>query len=767
MTLASREDAAASGAAEDPQGGGRDLRDYWRALVQRRLVILSCLGVTVASTATLTLFSTPEYQSTTTLQIDRQAPDILTYKDVVGADPSYAAYQDFYQTQYKILQSRSVIRLAIERVDLLNRPEFATRERNLFARIYRGCKQALSGDRVEQDPLEPAFAFVEENLSVHPIRNSQLVEVSFTDRDPALARDLAQAMSDAYLQFNFHSRYDTTGMAKEFLTKEVARLQTEMSQLERQLQEYSTQNEILSLSDGTQDISEQALGDLNRRYIEARGRLVVAETRHQSVQDSAPDALPEVLNSPLIANLKQQYAEVERRHSQMAERFKPDWPPLMQLQEELTQARARLVLETDAMAGQVGAVASADYNKAKAEVLNLEHQVADQKDEVQRVNRDAIQFAGLKAAIETKRRVLSDLVARQSETETTDRLKDTRTSNIRVVDAAETPIEPVRPNKKLNLLLSLLLGSCLGVGMATLLDYLDNTIKTEQDIVRVAHLPVLGYVPKFQPLRVVSEGASGEMDPRRIDMTSFHDARSAFAEAYKNLRTSLLLASPDHPPRHILVTSCQPQEGKSTVSMNLAIVLTQLGRRVLLVDADLRRPRLHKTLGLQNGVGLSNFLSGNAAPGDILQETEVPGLFAVTSGPIPPNPSELLGSPSLGTLLEGLRREHSFDHVIFDSPPLLSVSDPVILAARMDGTIVVVRACETTRDSLAHVATRLRQSRARVVGAVLNVLTEDGQKYYSSRYGYYRAHGEEDAMPRGGVGTERPTRRKLPSLHRS
>jgi capsular exopolysaccharide synthesis family protein len=745
----------------DGYSGARQLRQQWHVLVQRKWVVLSCLGVVVASTMLLTLFATPEYEAKTTIQIERQGPDILNFKDVVGTDPSYLAYQDFYQTQYKILQSRTVLRLAIERLDLMNRPSFALRKGSPLGRLTGWARSKVFGGEEAGDPLAPALRFVEDNLSVRPIRNSQLVEISFTDRDPDLARETTDAVASAYLEFNFQARYDTTAVARDFLTKEVARVEGETGELERQLQEYGSRKEILSGSDGTDDVSAQALSALNARFVEAKGRMAVARARVESVRDAAADTLPEVLNSPLINRLKEQYADIERRHSLLAERFKPEWPPLQELDTELEQAGSRLDLEIGSIVRQVRGNAQADFERAGGEVANLEREVERQKGEVQRVQRDGIEYASLKAQIDTKRKVLTDLASRRSETETSERLKDTRASNIRVVDPAERPKKPVRPQRLVNLLLSLLLGSGLGVGLAFFLDYLDNTVKNEEDLKRVASLPVLGYIPHLQPLRVVGDDpeAPHEASGPSVDLACHHDPRSPFAEAFKNLRTSLLLASPEHPPRNIVVTSCEPQDGKSTVSVNLAIVLTQLGRRVLVVDGDLRRPRLHKVFAAPNAVGLSSLLSGNAAPEDLIQETEAPNLSFVSSGPIPPNPSELLGSPAWEGFLRRIAMERNFDHVIVDSPPLVSVTDPVILASCMDATVIVVRAGKTARESLVHSTQRLRQSRARVIGAVLNAVTESESYYYYGRHHYYRQSEEPASQPSASVG-ERLLRRR-------
>lgn len=337
--------------------------------------------------------------------------------------------------------------------------------------------------------------------------------------------------------------------------------------------------------------------------------------------------------------------------------------------------------------------------------------------------------------------MLGDVLARQSETETTSGLKDTRATNIRVVDLAEMPRGPFKPNKKLNLALSLVFGLGLGCGAAFLFNYLDNTVKNEQDIQRYAGVPALGFVPLYQPLHAVeADGGVSAAIPASsqyaADVACHGDSRSSFAESFKSLRTAFLLASPERPPRHVVITSCEPLDGKSTVATNLAIALTQIGRRVVMVDADLRRPRLHKVLSLSNDVGLSSVLSGNADAADVLQDTIVPNLVAITSGPVPPNPSELLASPALDGLIKSLEELGPFDHVFFDSPPLLQMADAVLLADRMEATIVVAREGSTVNTALASGVRRLRQSRARILGAVLNAVVERFGGYYYYRYKY-------------------------------
>jgi len=724
------------------------VRDYLRVLGERKPVVITCFGLVVAATALFTFLEHPLYRATATIQIERNAPEALNFGQLTGSD--YYEYQDFYQTQYKVLQSRTVLRIAAQKLDLPNRPTYAQRKGTPIGRLIAWGANLFSGGAGATGPPDTWLAptnFMAQRLTVEPVRNSKLVRLTFEDRDRQLSADAANAVADAYETFNTTTRYTTSDQAREFLTDQVGRLQSEIAKEEQELQDEGKQKEILSLSDSTQNIAEKALGDMNARYIEARGRLAVAQARYEAVANGDPDSLPEVLQSQLITDLKMQYADIERRYNQAAERFKADWPPLQQMQEELDGAANRLEVETDTIARQVRSVAKAEYAKVRDEVENLGRQVDAQKIEVQRVAGNAIGYAGLKADIETKRKILNDLLTRQSETDTTSRLKGGPASNMRIVDRAEIPRAPFKPNKPLNLALSVLFGLLLGAGAALLLNYADNTVKTEQDIQRHAGVPALGFIPLYQTLHVVG----GVLASRRLllaladDVACHTDSRSSFAEAFKSLRTAFLLASPERAPRHVVVTSCEPLDGKSTVITNLAIALTQIGRRVVIVDADLRRPRVHKVFGITNEIGLSSFLSGNAPVEEVVRDSGVPNLQVVTSGPVPPNPSELLASKALEAFMESLETVGPFDHVFFDSPPLLQMADAVLLATCMDATILVAREGRTIHQSLSSGVKRLRQSRARILGAVLNAVVERFGNYY-----YYRYHRDEpgESKPR-------------------
>jgi len=648
--------------------------------------------------------------------------------------------------------------MAAERIDLVNRPEYATRKGSPIRRLIRwvlpGSKaedrtDGPESDTAEYTPLDAATDFVNGHLSIQPVRNSHLVYVSVIDTSPRLAAAMANAIAASYQEFSLAELYDTTGNAKDFLTRDVARVRGEIARLQQQLQDYGVEQEILALSDGSFDISERALEEINLRYTAARTRMATAEAGHEAVHDASPDGMPEVLNSPVITQLRQRQAELERQFSQMSERFAPEWPPLIQVREELTKANQQLRTTSESIADQVRAAARVDFARATAEVRYLGAERDELKREVQRVRRVSIEYAGLHTEIETKREVLATLIARESQTDTSYRLKETGTSNVRVVDAAEVPSFPSHPNKKRRLLLSTILGLLFGASLALLIGYLDNTIKSEADIVQIARVGVLGRVPLTRSLTIPQPKViDSDVLTHQLDLATHFDPRSTFSEAFKSLRTSFLLASPNEPSRTVTITSCQSGDGKSTVALNLAIVLTQLGRSVLLIDGDLRRPRLHKTLALENRSGLSSLLSGNSRLTDLTQSIDIPGLTIVTSGPVPPNPSELLGSRALAEFVDWVADNGDYDHVLFDCAPILTVTDAVLLSTHVDSTILLVRAGVTARDALRQSVARLRELHINVMGVVLNAALEDSGYYY---YQYEPGEPEPTGLARAVV----------------
>ncbi|HEV8334808.1 MAG TPA: polysaccharide biosynthesis tyrosine autokinase [Candidatus Polarisedimenticolia bacterium] len=742
-----------------------NLMEYWTVLVQRRWVVFTAVLVLVITVTLGSFLIAPTYMATCTIQIEREQPNVLQFQQVQPVGYDYLSYNDFYQTQYRLLSSRNVARKAMQKLDLRNDPVV---NRVVARSKGKGLMQRLSSfvrksplEGLPEDPDKPYIEFTLGGLDINPLKNTHLVEISFISVDPELASRVANAVATSYIEFNQSARYDTTAQASEFIATQTDEMKKQISDLEAKLNEYGEAKQIIGL-DEKENIVNQKLGQLNQDVLEAQVETSRKEARYRELETTSPESIPEVTQSNLIQQLRQKTAELEREYTQKSKQFKADWPDMQRLKAEWDNAREGMATESRKIYDNTLKTAKMEYNQAAAHERTVRGALEGQKSDSIKQKQYAVEYANLKAAVDSKREILNRLMQRESETGSLSRLKNVAgTGNIWVVDSAEIPDSIFRPNKKLNILLSLVVGLGLGVGMAFFLEYLDNSIKSTADVEKFVQLPVLGAIPM-----VVSASGPGELAASRrvkrepvspaVDLVTMRDPTSSASEAYKTLRTSLLLSTADSPPRIIVITSSEPQEGKTVTTLNTAITLTQSGKRVLLVDGDMRRPRLHKALGAGNFAGLSSYLSGNADLGEIVQETEIPNLFLVASGPIPPNPSELLASEHFDFLLGTLRKSSQFDHVLIDSPPLLSVADPVIMAAKAGAVILVVQCGRTAKPAAIRGREKLQQAKANILGVVLNDMDVHAGDYYSYRYRYRHYRYETDSEGREAAGTTPP-----------
>jgi capsular exopolysaccharide synthesis family protein len=730
-----------------------DFLGYWRILVRRRWTIH--LAVATAGMVALigAFLTTPQYRATATVQIARYGPDILDHRDLSRADYSWSAFDHFYQTQYTILASRPVARLAAERLGLDSHPAFDTGQAagGLVARVKRMIPRKQRA-HAEVDALDAAAARVLGGLEVLPISRSFLVQVSWVNADPELAAEVANAVAESYIQFTLQSRFSTTDQAKDFLVDQTATLKREIAAIEERLQEYAEAKKILGV-DESNNLTLQALAEISTQRTAADTALARALARHEAVRNATPESLPEVLQSGLIDRLRAEYAAYEAEYSEKSETFKDDWPGLQTLRSKLEQARERLEIETSRIVEQVRAAAAAEYDRARNEAQNLDLLVARHERAAQRLKRDAVEYNSLLSEVRKKREALDALLRRENEIALSTRLQDldATSGNITIVERATPPAAPFYPDTAMAVGVGVLLGLLAGSALAFFLEYVDNTIGSAQELEGLLSIPVLAIIPRHgasagaAPLGRARRGqAGGDAEP--IYLVPHRDSHAGVSEAYRALRTSILLTNPGRPPRQIVVTSAHPGEGKTATAVNLAIVLAQLDRRVLIVDADLRRPRLHYAFGIENRVGVSTFLSGQKDDASgLVRATRVPGLEALTSGPIPPNPSELLNSPIFARLGHELL-ERGYDHVVFDTPPVLSVSDPVIVSSVADTGILVVRAGSTPKQSVRAAADRLLVAASCPFGAVLNGFDAETHGY---RYeAYYHEYAPEERESR-------------------
>jgi capsular exopolysaccharide synthesis family protein len=731
----------------EPQEKELHLLDYWRVLVKRRWVVYTALSVVVSTVTLGSLLMRPVYTATTRLQIEQNTPKVLPFQEIMSSVPDYR--NDFYQTQYGLIQSRRVAGEVIAGLDLAKQDEFEV----------EGAGGPRDGGLADPSAEARRIDRFLKKLKVTPVRNSRLVDIAFASHDPALAARVANRVADTYIAFISQVQYNTTSRATTSLAHQIGTLQEQIDAKEQELQAYARQHGIVELNE-KQNIALKNLNDLSDAYTRSRATRIEKEARYAALRDSDPGGLPEVLESTLIKELTAKSAELERRHAELSEKYKPDWPVMVRLRREIEQTRDRIGSERQAMFVQVVGVAESAFRAARNEEAQLRRALDDQKRQSQEFGLKEIQYNNLKAEAANKRSILEALLKRQTETSSSADMNEQAISNVRIVDVAEVPTRKSSPKILQNILLSILTGLALGVGLGFFFEYLDKSVKSPEEMVQAAGIPSIGMIPALRPegagLRVIRANGGDEAAGLPVELISHEDQKSKVSEAFREVRTALLVSQPGRPPRSILVASSQPGEGKTAVAVNLAITLAQIGRRVLLVDADLRKPRLHKIFALPNEQGLSTYLSGGGTPWPEPRRTAIPGLDVIPSGPLPPNPADLLDSERFVQVQREFE-EQGYEHIVFDSPPILAVADPAIMAARMEAVVMVVQAGVTSRDALGHAVRRLQQVKARLVGGILNRADLEQQGYYYG-YSYKRYYGEEET-PQAAAGTRRPARR--------
>jgi capsular exopolysaccharide synthesis family protein len=438
------------------------------------------------------------------------------------------------------------------------------------------------------------------------------------------------------------------------------------------------------------------------------------------------DAIPEVLNNSLIQEIKKMEVALYNRMSELSNRYGQNHPQMIAIQSELDELQKRKLKESE---GVINSLRN-NYQLALARERSLKGAFEKQKAESLDLNKKAVQFGVLKRQAESSRQMYELLIRRFKETSLTEEMK---TGNIRIIDKAEIPKVPVKPNKKRNMLLALAVGLSMGIGLAFLIEYLDNTVKLPEEVKDHLGVTFLGPIPTFDTREKTKDLSA--------DLIAFHSPKSTTSESFRGVRTGILYASPDAAPKVILITSAEPAEGKTLCAANLAVVMAQSGSKVLLLDCDMRRPRIHTLFEEKREKGLSNILIGEASFGDTVFRSEVENLDVLFCGPIPPNPSELLGSKRMKVFIEELRKR--YDRILIDSPPITAVTDSVVLSQLADGVVIIIRTGHTARQVLKTAVSRLQAVNAQILGAVLNSVSTRKDSYYYYQY-YYYYYGDDD-----------------------
>ncbi len=706
----------APGPAGLPGDDDIDLKAYWRALLTHRWVVLGATGLGVLVALILTLLATPIFRARTTLQINRDTVNVVRVRGFQPVESLNA--QTFYQTQYDLLKSHSLARRVVVAMDLPHDAAFQRLLRpspvgRLLGLLHGSGASKPGADAVIRRDADALLHM----LSVQPVLNSKLVAISIDTPDPRLSARIANAYADQFIRSNLDRRMAASGYAKQYLEQRLQQLKLRLQDSDTQLVAFAQKHDIVNIGN-QQSLVGQQLEALNIALAKAEQARYEAEAQWRQIQAAPADQVAQVLGDPVIQKLQQGYAEDSAKYQDQLRIYKPAFPAMLQLRAQLDEMRKQIAGRTAVLRAAVQGA----YAQAEARQALLQHRVDQLRQQVLDLEQRSIRYNILKREVDTNRQLYEAILQRYKEIGVAGGVG---INNISVVDRAEPPMVRYRPRLKLNLAIGLLLGLFAGIAAALVLDHLDDTVHIATDAEQKLGLAVLGIIP-------LARAGTPEQ--------ALQDPRSALAEAYRSARTALQFATADGVPRSLLITSTRPGEGKSTTALALAQSFAQMGRRVLLVDADMRNPAQHNLGAVDNSRGLSNVLAGALAWREAVVGGENgPALLAC--GPLPPNPAELLAGPRLATLLAEAQAE--YDLVILDSPPVLGLADAPVLGHCVAGTLLVIEAGGARIDHIRDALKRLRAARARVVGAAITKLDARHGAYgygYNS-YDYGDAYG--------------------------
>jgi succinoglycan biosynthesis transport protein ExoP len=730
-----------------------------RILRKRKWIIFACLATIFSVVAIASLKMPKIYEASGTIEINK--PDAsLNFQNSTTFSLDYFDPTEL-ETDMKILQSDLLALQVIRELNLDRRPEFSGQ-----APPSPSSSIDLAPDPLQSDPSRASAAVgdFKGNLRVNLSPNTRIIEVHYRSPDPQVAATVVNTLMQTYVENNFKARFDSTMQASDWLQRQLVDLQMKVETSQEKLVRYQREHEILGI-DEKQNITMAKLDELNKQLTSAESERMEKEALDRLVASGDPDAVASSVGgmddagtgqsaSQLLDTLRGKQADIKIQAADLNTQFGPSYPKLTQLNNQLKEVDSQIQGEMKKIASKV----RGQYTTALQRENMLRDAFERQKQEANKLNESAIEYTLLKRDVETNRQLYEGLLQKLKEAGVSAGLKS---NNFRVVDSARPPTGPIEPNIPRNLMFAVVLGLASGVGLAFLLEGLDNTVRTTEQAQLISGLPSLGMIP------LGSKSAREGPNPKRLVIATSKEAvelvtqvrpQSQMAESYRALRTSLLLSNLGAPPKVIMVTSALPQEGKTTTSINTAVVLAQKGVRVLLIDADLRRPSIHKTLGMGPHSGLSNVLTGSTTLEQAITRTAVlPNLFVLTAGTPPPNPAELLASPNMRDVLARLCEQ--YDHIVIDTPPSLSVTDAVVLSPRADAVVLVIRSGQTTKQALRRSRDILTQVNAKVVGVLLNAVDLSSPDYYyyyeyQGKYARYYREGESSDHEEHGEAVE-------------
>ena len=753
-----------------PENQKVHLRELWRTVSKRRWLIIS-IALIITTLVTIEVYRTKNsYQASTLIEIGKDTSTLGRPGSIFGDD-----YDPFYMVNMKtkmlMVKSHSLLedvviakKLDQNKVFLASPGKKTIWEalRTMGAKV--GLKDQSSKDPAESDPkvitastpddeslrtkeekerIEQCIAMLDAGLSVEPVKETRALKISFTHTDPEMAADLANSVAQDFLDRNFENKTEKFTNAARWLEQSTNKLKAQVQQAEEALAKYTREHGIFA-TDKEGTLTSAKLQNLHDQLLRISTDRMLKQSLYEEVKQGRVEKLPEAYgdllfkSSPKIADLQKQLSDLETQAAEMRVKYGPENPRLIETKEKIAAIKGQIDDSRKSLEEKL----KNEYERAVRDEGMLKVALGQAKGEAIQQNQDAIQFNILKQDVDTNKTLYQDFLQKANQANAQ---RAEQQNNLRVIEPAQVPGSPVGPRRFFTIVLGLLLSTGAGVGLAFFLDYLDNTIKTVADVGRYAQLPALSVIPaaatsgprrlSARGKRLISKGASNGSASAATQLASL-DNRSSVAEAYRVLRTSVLLSAAGHAPKTILITSGQAGEGKTTTVVNTAISLSQMGASVLIVDCDLRRPTTHKVLGADHARGLSTYLSSESVTLDeVIQKLPIANLSLLPCGPIPPNPAELIISDRMKDMLHELAER--YDHILVDSPPLINVTDPVILATMVDGVILVVHGGKSTRDVVRRARQELTNVGAKIFGVVLNnvdLKREGYDYYYYNRY---------------------------------
>lgn len=717
-----------------------ELRDYIDVMARRKWLILTVLALVFVSTLIFTLAVTRIYEASAVIEVSQETPYVTSFKEVLGSE---IQAREFYETQVELIRSRAMINRVIDKFDLVAHPVIRQmvfgEDRSGVLQLLKGVIASLAAGLLP-DPVPPGVAkdiasrqqvaeYLSENLTVSPSRKSMLIDVAFRSPDRDFSMMVVNALIDDFIRWKMELKVEASSIARDFLMMQMDRAKINLEKAEERLNDFAKHAGIVSLDARVNSIYRH-LDELNSAFAAAEANMITKKAVYEQALKDGNDHLPRALESDLITSLKSKYADLNASYEELKATFYDDYPKVRTLRARMESIAALI------QAQETGIFLSIEneYESAKKIVLAMQQRIENQKNLVLDLNDRATQYTIMAREVETNQAIYQSLLQRTKEIES---MAGVSSSNIQIVNRADLPLLAVKPNVKLNLILSIVIGLLAGLGCAFMTEYFADTVTHPNEISDRFRIPLLGIIPQAKP------------DAKGLERAFLRQPHSAFSEAIRSTRVSVQLSGSSTRSKCFLITSTMPSEGKTTLAVNLALSFAAAGEKTVLIDADLRKPRLHEVFGLTNRVNGNGFSSYLAEMTNNLAIFTAYGkkIGIILAGPVPPNPAELLASRRFKVLLGKLFSR--YDRIILDGPPHMGLADTLILSKHVGGIVLVSSIGESSREAIGQFKKSITNVNGTILGCVVNKVDFNRKYGYGGYYPYYQAYAGNGVEPAG------------------